>query len=569
MKFILSFSIVFALTIHSFSQIFEYAMTESELAGAKINDILVVGDRVILGGGLKGEGSSIIIVFDTVGNFLNYQTFVPEKPERYYGYITDLRYDSIEQLIIANAYTGHACDVGGYTIYQWKINENLQKVGEFEFLITGEFSYGDPIARSSDSLTTITVKGKTLLYTHDLTKVDEVLLPETLSNPDVILFENHIIAFESYSRSSLHKIDMTGTVLEAKAIAPFTQIELFGGTLITSGTDGQIRIYNADSFEQMDSLSDPDYTETEFCKINDQQLEIAFHQENGPSKLGLYNLDLNLVQTIPFTPRDERKIQGAIDNKENLYQISSSYQINVTGPEVRGLIPVLRKINLKSESSPDKPDLTIVDVNIINPISSNHCFNFADNYFCSYPYDYFHYTFTIENRGDQTITNFGHYIGSVQLSYCGYYIQDYRYYADFTLAPGQQMTIADSVYSLGWVADAPKLNFYIVGPNHLITSDTGTVFTVEDISTSVSLTSSPERLVLYPNPAQDFISIGHRSRPSLLSNKVEIWSVTGQILQTTLAHENQININGLSPGAYLLRLIDGKNIFMGSFIKIE
>lgn len=130
------------------------------------------------------------------------------------------------------------------------------------------------------------------------------------------------------------------------------------------------------------------------------------------------------------------------------------------------------------------------------------------------------------------------------------------------------MTIADSVW-LGWVVDAPKLNFYIVGPNHLITSDTGTVFTVEDVSTSISLTAAPEPLVLYPNPAQDFLSIGHPNHPSFLSNKIEIWSITGQILQTTLDHENQININGLSPGAYLLRLIDGKNIFMGSFIKIE
>ena len=568
MKYLLIISLVHSLTISAYSQAFEYAMTESELAGAKIHDILVVGDRIYLGGAEKDEGRPILIVFDTSGILVRFQTFSPDKPDRNYGFITHLSYDSVHQLIIASAYVGLGCDLGGSWIYQWQINDNLEKVSEFEFLLNGEFNGYDPNIRFSDSLMAISIEGKTLLYDRNLEIVMEVLLPGTLSDPDVILYQNHIIVFEAYARSSLHKLDTTGQILVIEPVAQFIQIDLVGGNLITSSADGQVRIYDANSLRQIDSISDPGFTEIEFSKINDQQLEIAFHQKDGASKYALYDLNLNLIQSIPFTTRYERNIQSTTDDEGNLFQVSSYYKINVTGRSEQGLIPVLRRININSESSQNYPELVIVDVNIINPTTFDNCFSFDDNYFCSYPFYHLHYTFTVDNKGDQSITNFGHYVGSVLPSYCGYLYQDYRYYTGFTLAPGQQMTIADSV-RLGWVADAPKLNFYVVSPNHLITDDTGTVYTVEDVSSSVVLKTAPQPAVLYPNPAEDFISVGYDGNTALLDGKVEIWSMTGQILDMEFNSDNQINVSGLTPGMYFLRLIDGKKIFLGSFIKTD
>ena len=110
MKYVLPLAFVLGILNTLPGQNFEYAITQQELAGAKIEDILSVQDRIYLAGGAKDEGNAIIIVFDTSGTLLEYQTYVPEKPDLWYGSISSLRYDEDQDILIAIASVAPGCD---------------------------------------------------------------------------------------------------------------------------------------------------------------------------------------------------------------------------------------------------------------------------------------------------------------------------------------------------------------------------------------------------------------------------------------------------------------------------
>ena len=189
-KYLLSIFILFLLRNLS-AQVFEYAMTQEALAGAKINDILVVNYRVYLAGGSHHEGSPLIIVFDTSGQLIDYREFIPDTPERHFGYITDLQYDSTTSLIQAIAYAATGCDFGPSNIYRWLIDENLQKQSELEFGPVGDHGTDQP--HFSDSIFTLSTEGTTELYDRDFKLRDEIMLPPDLPSPDVIIHQNKLL----------------------------------------------------------------------------------------------------------------------------------------------------------------------------------------------------------------------------------------------------------------------------------------------------------------------------------------------------------------------------------------
>ncbi|MBK8506746.1 MAG: hypothetical protein IPL46_33930 [Saprospiraceae bacterium] len=137
MKYALLVAFVLDFFFKVSAQQFEYALTQQELAGAKIEDILLVQDRIYLAGGAKDEGNAMIIVFDTAGNLLDYQTYLPEKPDLWYGSISSLRYDEDQDILIATASVAPGCDFGDPAIFSWKVTRNLERIEEFEYTIPG------------------------------------------------------------------------------------------------------------------------------------------------------------------------------------------------------------------------------------------------------------------------------------------------------------------------------------------------------------------------------------------------------------------------------------------------
>ena len=62
---------------------------------------------------------------------------------------------------------------------------------------------------------------------------------------------------------------------------------------------------------------------------------------------------------------------------------------------------------------------------------------------------------------------------------------------------------------------------------------------------------------VYPNPAHDIIRIETRSIASVQS--VDLYNVTGQ--KVLSSNEKEINVSGLEPGVYFVRINCGENIF--------
>jgi hypothetical protein len=89
------------------------------------------------------------------------------------------------------------------------------------------------------------------------------------------------------------------------------------------------------------------------------------------------------------------------------------------------------------------------------------------------------------------------------------------------------------------------------------------------VTQSVNPGPGQDRMQIVPNPAGDHIVI------SGLSNVkgplvVEIYSLQGQRLQVEpwYIHGQRLDITGLRPGSYFIRVNDGKEILIGKFIKL-
>lgn len=553
------------------AQDFEYAMTEKDLAGAKISDLLLVKDRIYVAGRTKDEGNPLIIVFDTLGNLLDYQTFLPEVDELYYGYISHILYDESTGNLTAISAISPACDVGGPSIFKWTITTELEKMDEFKYPIPGMDGLSDPSANLDDSLIAISVQSKTFIYNLQDELQQEISLPEALSNPQVIMHEDQLITFDRYHNDSLFLITQDGSINLKKKITHFSRIELVDNKLISAGSDGKIRVLDPASLEILDSLENDNYSTVEFSQLGQGLLEIIFSDIGKQTSIEIYDLDLNFIRSIPSFTNYESNFISQLDEYQNLYQMSSYYNINFPDATSSGLIPVFRKFPSTGMPSILRPSLEITDVQVINPGEINDCLYDSLSGICTYSFpsaNDLKYQLTIKNTGETDIINIGHYVGTVNPSFCGYLYQDYRYYENLNIPPGESMSITDTV-QMGLVADAKALNFYLAGPNHVLaTGQDSTFYTVDNISTSTFAKNGPELLRIYPNPVYDKLNI---SNPSINnpSTAIEIISMTGQIIKNIKISDTQIDLRGLNPGMYYLRIQDGKKQYLNSFIKME
>ncbi len=76
---------------------------------------------------------------------------------------------------------------------------------------------------------------------------------------------------------------------------------------------------------------------------------------------------------------------------------------------------------------------------------------------------------------------------------------------------------------------------------------------------------APNVITLYPNPAEDFIFLKTNSLYPI--QKIEVFSITGQIVINAVNHNNQLDVSELSPGTYFTRVYSNDEFFYIKFIK--
>ena len=81
------------------------------------------------------------------------------------------------------------------------------------------------------------------------------------------------------------------------------------------------------------------------------------------------------------------------------------------------------------------------------------------------------------------------------------------------------------------------------------------------VSSSVSNLDT-ESLKIFPNPAQDLITINHTD-----CDEITVHSLLGQNLLTFKGPPGRVNVSILSSGVYLLQVIKGKKVWVGRFVK--
>lgn len=85
---------------------------------------------------------------------------------------------------------------------------------------------------------------------------------------------------------------------------------------------------------------------------------------------------------------------------------------------------------------------------------------------------------------------------------------------------------------------------------------------------SVSEDKSPERIKLFPNPAEEFIRIQLEDEPNRLFQRVELYNSFGQMV-ADLPQCNELNLVAFPAGLYFLKIYDVHNILIekASFVK--
>jgi uncharacterized repeat protein (TIGR03803 family) len=84
-----------------------------------------------------------------------------------------------------------------------------------------------------------------------------------------------------------------------------------------------------------------------------------------------------------------------------------------------------------------------------------------------------------------------------------------------------------------------------------------------DIYTSVQDKSKESNINLYPNPANNYITITGLSD----INSIEIYNSKGQIMKSESHKTNQIDVSGFNPGIYIIRVKTEKGIEVKKFVK--
>ncbi|MEX1001652.1 MAG: T9SS type A sorting domain-containing protein [Crocinitomicaceae bacterium] len=69
---------------------------------------------------------------------------------------------------------------------------------------------------------------------------------------------------------------------------------------------------------------------------------------------------------------------------------------------------------------------------------------------------------------------------------------------------------------------------------------------------------------IYPNPARDYI---HIANDHLIPSKIQIYSMTGQLIKTGIIESNKIDLSDIVPGQYILKISNNQSIYTSRIVK--
>ncbi len=148
---------------------------------------------------------------------------------------------------------------------------------------------------------------------------------------------------------------------------------------------------------------------------------------------------------------------------------------------------------------------------------------------------------------------------------------------------GADATPPDSLsWTFHWKAPATNvgnITLYLAGlaanHDHALSGDDTYTLTVHLVPDSIAMgvhdLASASRLRVWPSPVTDVIHFAvEGANDNGTAHRAEIWSVEGRLLCTILLTQNQLPVDNLEAGVYLLRLQDASGAMYGqaTFIKI-
>jgi hypothetical protein len=95
------------------------------------------------------------------------------------------------------------------------------------------------------------------------------------------------------------------------------------------------------------------------------------------------------------------------------------------------------------------------------------------------------------------------------------------------------------------------------------TNDTAMKTVTNTHSASIGNTLVRPNIVVYPNPASDILYI--QSEDAI--KRIEFFDAQGKIIKTILNHTQEIFINDLKAGAYMLKIQTGESVVTQRFVK--
>jgi uncharacterized repeat protein (TIGR01451 family) len=105
-----------------------------------------------------------------------------------------------------------------------------------------------------------------------------------------------------------------------------------------------------------------------------------------------------------------------------------------------------------------------------------------------------------------------------------------------------------------------KANIYFDYNFPIITNEAKTV-----IANTVNTHNiqADDEISIYPNPAADFFRIDSDAEVS----KVDIYDLSGRLLQSNISVENQVDIKGLNEGTYIVKVYSERGVRVGKMVK--
>jgi hypothetical protein len=556
-------SLLFAISMALTAQNFEYALSQEGFVGSAINDLEIVGDKIIIAG---GAGSCMLPawwLFDTSGRFLDFRLL--EIPYGY-GYVTTIHYDSLAGHLLLLAYTQVADDVAGSSIYAWTLDTQFN-------IISSKDLFGEPVSvyhqpRFSHQFITAVEGEDLVIFDRQYSEVNRVdIMTASISIRDAFLLDSNIIAFDydTGEEALIHHFSWDGTLIQSGKFLPSQEVFPAGHDRIYSlGKDSIIRKYSFPELSLADSITLPPAAGYEMKKISERLFEVIVYRHDSTASVMIFDTALQYQDEISSGLKNENKIQGKL--KGRTYYNSGDYYGYLPGSFLNSppFVPFLRKTDLADRSF-RRQTLTIHHVSLKNevtPVDTGRTMDGRPWQFYSGD-DPLVYEITFENNSDSVVHNFCYY-SDIQFSFNCVRYNGYQFIDSVIINPGQQLVVSDTVYPYFILADR-GLNFYVAAPNHLLSDSSTYAYRVDDLTTAQRDSRQPTALELFPNPATDRIYLQWEA--SGRNRYYQIVDLKGTLIREGELTENLIQLSHLPPGFYLMKIFEGQEVRVSRFIK--